>query len=339
MSDTEPALASADDEEEPPSLRSMIQDFLPSREETPRQEETLPGTTAPDSIAPAGSSDTGAAGSISNQDMGLLRDRTMFWMWIRSRKMLRDIPPSPPSPQSDCWTAANLRNYLQKQKMIRRKSSRQSRALPVKKTPNSKSVNKKGAAPKGKGVPNTADEDPPGDPSPPPFDKDPPPAQDPPGIAAAAGIERIPERKGEDKQEKNDMAEQDEGHCRGGGRGGRRGRGRGRGGRGGDSGEQAELGGRGDGQGGEAEAGEEDGRGRGRGKGRGDRGGGRGRGAGGRGGDVPNVWSARLSFIAHYMEEHNETHRVAAKAWLTSVERQRLIDAMSHAEAKRRRFI
>ena len=52
-----------------------------------------------------------------------------------------------------------------------------------------------------------------------------------------------------------------------------------------------------------------------------------------------NVQSARVAFIAHRRQEHGDDRCAAAQAWLTSVERQQLIDAMGHAEAKRRKLI
>ena len=52
-----------------------------------------------------------------------------------------------------------------------------------------------------------------------------------------------------------------------------------------------------------------------------------------------NVQSARTTFIARYMEEHSQDRRTAEQAWLTSAERQQLIDTMGTSEAKRRKLI
>ena len=75
----------------------------------------MPRTIAPRSIAPAGSSDTGVASSSSgsSQDIGLTRDRSVFWQWLRVRSQLCE------SPLRTVWTAADLKNYLKKQKQKR----------------------------------------------------------------------------------------------------------------------------------------------------------------------------------------------------------------------------
>ena len=53
-----------------------------------------------------------------------------------------------------------------------------------------------------------------------------------------------------------------------------------------------------------------------------------------------DVQGARTTFIAQYLEQHADGDRkTAQQAWLASTKRQQLIDAMGHAEAKRRKLI
>ena len=380
MSVTEPACDGAHGDSETPSLRSMIQGFLPCRDETPPEKKTP--TIATSSTEPAGISDIGVASSSSGsrQDVGLKRDRSTFWQWMRVRSSLREI--SPP-PRRKFWTASDLRDYLKQPHVLARGPLRPWLPLhvaPVNKklkvrAPGasgatgrvcSKGVHKRPADPSSAGAAGIADVNDqrllptvtgPVDVADMEVDdtidfEDSPPAD--PSSTGAPVLEDVDEDREVveatvagtmDAKESVEVGEGGRGRGRVRGRGGSRARGRGSGGRGGDIAVQEELGG-----GGHRGGGGEGGGGRDRGKGRGGRGGGgrrgrgrggaeRGRGDSGRGGQGVNVQSARFSFIARYMEEHGQDRRAAAQAWLTSVERQQLIDTMGHAEAKRRKLI
>ena len=65
------------DEEDVPSLRSMLQDFLPPKGQAEQQKK--------EKKEPEDLNACATPGCSSQDDPGLLRDRSMFWRWVHER--------------------------------------------------------------------------------------------------------------------------------------------------------------------------------------------------------------------------------------------------------------